>query len=887
MAKRPAPTLDPSAPLRRALVPTPRLSHDGEEAQNTAEFIVPSEERVPHRPLRALAGWLQAANPRGISGPVLPLVIAALLGFLVQWEFTGTPSLLLEMRADFGFDLSFIATMAAVMSTVTLIFSPVMGYIADRVSRVWLLRAGALLGSAAVFATLTAHSLAVLLPARMAFSVAVVLTGGATLFPLLADWFPSVSRARVFAFAAAAAQMGTMLGPLIAGPLAGALGWRVAMIPFAGIWLLTGLLAFALRDPPRGYMDRLEMGAADDAARREQKPIGWSESWRAARSIVTLRRIWYAMPFIYIGTGGALAFMIAFFADIFHVGPTGRGLLYAGAGVSSITAVVILSPAIDRLLQRRPARVMTLAGLLPFAQAVLFTGLAFSPFLGLSAAIAIAITTFGVILGAGGFALMTLVTPARVRGLGIQTSQLWQVPGILVYPFVFSWAETLGLRRGMLVFIPMLVIAGVIVTSAAGGVAHDIRAARAAAMADEEAERARREDRERMLLVRDVDVTYDGTQVLFGVDLDLGTGEIVALLGTNGAGKSTLLRAIIGLQEASNGAIFFDGQDITHAPPHLNARAGIVMVPGGQAVFPTLSVMENLATARRALDLDDDVAKGRIAEVLELFPALQTRAREHAGNLSGGEQQMLALGQAFLARPRLLMIDELSLGLAPAIVEQLVRTVRRINEGGTTVVLVEQSVNVALTVAERAVFMEKGEIRFDGRVADLMRRPDLVRAVFMGGALGGAPVRSASGRKVGAAAEREPVLRAEGLVVRFGGVEALRGAGADAVPGEVVGIIGPNGAGKSTLFDAIAGHVQPVAGTVMLGGADVTSLSPDARGRAGLVRSFQNARLFGSLTVRECIAVAMERHVRVRGALNAIAFAPPVRKQERRIRRRV
>jgi ABC-type branched-subunit amino acid transport system ATPase component/predicted MFS family arabinose efflux permease len=828
--------------------------------------------------------WARNADPRTIPGTKLPVVVAGLIGLLVAWEYAATPILLLEMRKDFGYDITFIATMGSVLAGVTLVFSPVMGYIADRIPRVWLLRLGALLGSVAVFGTATSHSIGTLLPARMLFSVAVVLTGGAAVFPLLSDAYPSWSRARVFAALGAAAQIGVIAGPLAAGPLASALGWRAAFLPFAAMWAIAALVTFRLREPIRGAMDRLEMGASEEAAARPQRPVSWSESWRAARSITSLRRLWYAMPFIYLGSAGAFQLMAVYFSDLFQLGPSGRSLIAAGSGVGAMTSVILFSPTVDRLLTHRPARVATLGGVASISQAFLFALLAMSPFMATSAALAIGISAIGAMLATGSYALLSLVTPARVRGLGIQTALLWQLPGFILAPQVIGWSQTMGVRRGMFVFVPLLAIGGSILASTAGGVAQDIRAARASAMADEEVSRSRAQGRDKMLIIRDVDVAYDGTQVLFGVNLDMAEGELIALLGTNGAGKSTLLRAIIGLQEASNGAIFVDGQDVTHAPPHENAQRGIVMVPGGRAVFPTLSVSENLSTAARAVGLGDAEARQRIEQVLELFPALRERSGAQAGNLSGGEQQMLALGQAFLARPRILMIDELSLGLAPAIVEQLVRTVRRIHAEGTTVVLVEQSINVALTIAERAVFMEKGEVRFDGKVADLMRRPDLIRAVFMGGALGGKPQLGASTRVT---EEREPVLRAEGIVVRYGGVDAVRGVDVEAAPGEIVGLIGPNGAGKSTLFDAIAGHVKPDAGRVTLGGVDVTRMPADARGRAGLCRSFQTARLFGSLTVRECIAVAMERHLRIRGPLLAITWAPPVRAQERRVRRRV
>jgi branched-chain amino acid transport system ATP-binding protein len=227
------------------------------------------------------------------------------------------------------------------------------------------------------------------------------------------------------------------------------------------------------------------------------------------------------------------------------------------------------------------------------------------------------------------------------------------------------------------------------------------------------------------------------------------------------------------------------------------------------------------------------------------------------------------------------MIDELSLGLAPALVESLIETVRRINDAGTTIVLVEQSINVALTIAQRAIFMEKGEIRFDGAVSELLGRGDLVRAVFMGGALAGAR------RHWGKQPVREEVLRAEDMVVRYGGVDALRGAEISVARGEIVGVIGPNGAGKTTLFDAIAGHTVLADGRITLQGVDVTAMPPDERARRGLGRSFQDARLFGSLTVREAIALAHERAVKVRNPGEAALWLPRARRDEARIGRRV
>ena len=380
-----------------------------------------------------------------------------------------------------------------------------------------------------------------------------------------------------------------------------------------------------------------------------------------------------------------------------------------------------------------------------------------------------------------------------------------------------------------------------------------------------------------VLVARDLAVSYGRTQVLFGVDLTVDRGEIVALLGTNGAGKSTLLKAICGSITPHAGSVVLDGRDITRLRVEETAAAGVVIVPGGKGVFPMLTVRENLDLAAW---LHADVDEERI---FDLFPVLRDRLGQRAGDLSGGEQQMLTIAQALLARPQLLMIDELSLGLAPRLVEELLDAVRRIAADGTAVVLVEQSVNVALTVAERAVFMEKGAVVFAGPTADLLERPDVLRSVFLAGAAPGPRARPLRVRR----GDAPIALEVDDLRVSFGGIPAVDGVDLTVRAGEVLGIIGPNGAGKTTLFDLLSGFVAPTGGTVRMGEVDITAWSPDERARAGLGRSFQDARLFPSLTVHETIAAACERHVASRDPIAALLAAPAVRRSERRVTERV
>ena len=219
---------------------------------------------------------------------------------------------------------------------------------------------------------------------------------------------------------------------------------------------------------------------------------------------------------------------------------------------------------------------------------------------------------------------------------------------------------------------------------------------------------------------------YGRVEVLRGVDLQVGAGEIVALLGSNGAGKSTLNNTVCGIERAWSGKVLFDGQDLTHAHYRDVVKAGLIQVPEGRKVFPNLSVLENLelgsftrARAPRASNL---------ARVFGIFPRLKERLVQLAGTLSGGEQQMLAIGRGLMAEPKLLILDEPSLGLSPLLVEELFTLIRRLHGEGLAVLLVEQNVGQSLEIADRAYVLENGSVRFSGLPAELLASADLKRA---------------------------------------------------------------------------------------------------------------------------------------------------------------
>jgi len=235
-----------------------------------------------------------------------------------------------------------------------------------------------------------------------------------------------------------------------------------------------------------------------------------------------------------------------------------------------------------------------------------------------------------------------------------------------------------------------------------------------------------------LLRVRALEAGYGRVQVLFGLDLDVAPGEVVAVLGANGAGKTTLLRAISGLLTPSAGSIEIDGTDLAGIGAAARARRGIVQVRGAD-VFPGLTVDDNLRAALAAHpDLRHDAAS-RMARVYEVFPALAAHRKQDAASLSGGEQQMVALGSALLFEPRLLLVDELSLGLAPLVMQRLLDVLRALRDAGQAMLIVEQSLAVAASLTERVVYVEKGRIRFDGAPADLSADDELARAIFLGG----------------------------------------------------------------------------------------------------------------------------------------------------------
>ncbi len=559
---------------------------------------------------------------------------------------------------------------------------------------------------------------------------------------LITDTYPIQARSRIFAFEGVGRPIGQLLGPLLVGGIAVSIGgddaWRYAFFILAVPPVLLGLAALRLREPERGRFEQDAVLSGEDALDVDELEPSMSTAFARLRKI----RTFYALA-----TGiGVVGFALIVVPGQFNLlldrkyglDALERGIVESLIWLGSLVSIPIAGRVFGRKFREDPDSVVRVMGTLIMAAGLLYLVVLPVKTLGLLIlGLALAQALISAALVAAPM-IIAAVSPYRIR------TQAFALLPVFIFLMGGFFGGLLGgqisdvysNRTAMLILGPPgALLGGWLIRRGAHHIRRDISLSVEELL--EEQEEARKivagDDEVPALQVRNLDFSYGPVQVLFDVSFDVAPGEVVALLGTNGAGKSTLLRAISGLGIPDRGVVRLNGRTITYAEAETRFRVGIVQLRGGAGIFPGLSIGDNLRASLLGIELEPDEIERRVGVAVERFPALQGRLNENAESLSGGQQQMLALAMTLIQEPEVLLIDELSLGLAPVIVQELLGVIEQLKADGQAMVIVEQSLNVALAFADRAVFMEKGQVRFSGPAQELAERGDLARAVFLGG----------------------------------------------------------------------------------------------------------------------------------------------------------
>jgi ABC-type branched-subunit amino acid transport system ATPase component/predicted MFS family arabinose efflux permease len=616
-----------------------------------------------------------------------------------------------------------------------------LGYLADRHRRGPIIGVCSLVFAAMIFISGLAVNAFMLFWARFGAGIAKSNTQPVH-GSLLADTYPISVRGRIGGTIAMAGRAVAALSPLAVGGIALAAGgvdeegWRWAFYLLGVPVALLAVAAFRLPEPVRGRWEKQDVLATvtDDADVPISMEAGFARIWQ----IKTMRAViigFSALGFILFPRESISNFYLE---EEFGLDALGRGLVAFTTGVCMVVALPFAGRWFDRLYRDDPARALAMVGYLILPGAVMVPIQFSMPNAALFTLAGIPTTVAASAAFAMAGPVLQQVVPYRLRGMGTALGTLYifvigALGGALLSALLVG---SFGERTAVIVLaVPSTLAGGLILIGSSRNIRSDI------AMVvddlrrehDEQEAMADRPDEIPALSVAGIDFAYGPVQVLFDVAFHVDRGETLALLGTNGAGKSTILRVVAGLGTPSRGTIRLHGRNVTFTTPEQRAELGIQVLPGGRGVFPSMTVRENLEMGSYLLRHDRSLQRERIARVLDDLPDLAARLDQPAGSMSGGQQQQLALARVLLHEPEVLVIDELSLGLAPAVVGELLDVLARIKaERNQTMIVVEQSLDVALHIADRAVFMEKGAVRFEGPAAELAERDDLVRAVFLG-----------------------------------------------------------------------------------------------------------------------------------------------------------
>ena len=707
------------------------------EAQQAASEVLFADNLLPG----VKSEGISIRKGLAMGGGATTFVVLLLLASLDELQTAAITVLAPDMRDTFGVSDGTITFIAASSSAFVVFGAIPMGWAADRMKRV------PIIGWSSVFFTFMVF-LSGLAPNAFAFFWARFGVGiaKANTIPvhssMLADTYPIGIRGRLGAIGGGSARLVAVLSPVLVGAVAVAAngpgevdGWRWAYYLFGIPVALLAIAAFFLKEPPRGQWEKIDV-LGESFVEEDPLPVSLDAAFSRLMQIRTIKTVVVGFSALGFGLFTVPVLESLYLEERWNLDPLDRGITITVGGLFAVLGLLYVGPKFDRLWREDPTRSLRMVGI------CIGVGTLFKPIQYAVPNVPLFIT-FGVpqtVLFIAAFAmvgpLMQSIVPYRLRGSGTALITLYIFfigaagGGLISLLFTDAW----GPRTTALVLsVPTSILGGWILYRGARHIRHDL-SLNVQELLDEQDDAKRRQESGEIpaLQVNNLDFCYGPVQMLFDVGFELRKGETLALLGTNGAGKSTLLRVISGLGTPRRGVVRLGGRTITYTSPQLRAALGVHQLPGGKGVFPGMTVHQNLTMGAYIHRRDRDDVTGRIDRVLELFPDLAQRQGQVAASLSGGQRQMLALARVLLHDPEILLIDELSLGLAPTVVQDLLVIIERLQEQGQTIIIVEQSLNVALAVADRAIFLEKGQIRFEGPAQELLERDDLARAVFLG-----------------------------------------------------------------------------------------------------------------------------------------------------------
>ncbi|MEE2768857.1 MAG: ATP-binding protein [Actinomycetota bacterium] len=708
------------------------------EARQEASEVLFADELLPG----VKSEGIKLRKGLHMGGGAATFVVLAMLSGLEELQTAAITVLAPDIRDTFGVSDGTITFIASSSAAFVVLGAVPMGWMTDRMRRIPIIGWASNVFAGMVFLSGLAVNAFMLFWAR--FGVGIAKASTITCHgSVIADTYPIGIRGRIAAYNGIINNGLRVASPVLVGAIAviasgpGEVdGWRWCYYLLGVPVLVVAIASFTLKEPDRGQWEKTDV-LGESFVEKDPLPVSMEAAFSRLMQIRTVKQVVVAFSALGFGLFTAPVLENLFLEDEFGLDALERGIAGTAGGAFAVAALFWVGPRFDRSWRADPTRTLRLIGVGIGVAGLLKPVQFFMPNVPLFVIAGLP----SMILLTSSFAMVSpilqSIIPYRLRGSGsaLVTLYIFFVGATGGGLISFMFTDTWGTRVTVIVLtLPASVIGGWIMYRGARLLRNDL-SLNVQELFEEQEEQRRRSDSEEpvpALQVNNVDFAYGPVQVLFDVSFQVAKGETLALLGTNGAGKSTMLRVISGLGIPRRGVVRLGGRTVTYTSPQLRTRLGIQQLPGGTGVFPDMTVDQNLVMGAYIHRSDRSDVERRVSRVMDLFPDLARRRGQQAGSLSGGQQQMLALARVLLHEPEVLLIDELSLGLAPTVVQDLLKLIEKLQEQGQTIVVVEQSLNIALAIADRAIFLEKGQVRFEGPAHELADRDDLARAVFLG-----------------------------------------------------------------------------------------------------------------------------------------------------------